>query len=204
MPAPGRTTLADCDIQLNADGQPVKLTCPHGYTANVVPGQKEGRYLTRWADAPCPKCRFSKHLAGSKPSPKTCMRFSHIDLNRALRRQRMRTHHQGKKCLRAAVEAAVGALKRPFNNDQVPVRGKIRLGQMMIGSAIMVNIRRIQRYKLAKSKRNQPEQPSHPSADAGQTTGCLSEHSFLSLAGACIQRCLLPLGPVRAMLVFGF
>jgi len=203
-PDPGRTVLADCDIQLDAHGQPLKLTCPHGHSANVVPGQKEGRYLARWADAPCPECRFSKHLAGSKSSAKTCMRFSYIDLNRALRRQRMRAYHLGKKSLRAAVEATVGALKRPFNNDQVPVRGKIRLGQMMIGSAIMVNIRRIQRYKLAQSRQNQPEQPCCPAAGVEQTTGGLSEHSFLSFAWARIQRCLLPLEPVWATLVFRF
>ncbi len=196
--APNFTTLADCNIQLDSDGQPLKLSCPHGYTANVVPGHKEGRYLARWADAPCPECRFSQSSA------KTCLRFSHIDLNRALRRQRMRAYHLGKKSLRAAVEATVGALKRPFNNDQVPVRGKIRLGQMMLGSAIMVNIRRIQRYGLAKNRQNQPKPQSLPANGAEQTTGSLTEHSFLSFVWACIQRCLLPLGPARATLVFGF
>jgi hypothetical protein len=201
---PSRTSLADCEIQLDVNGQPVKLVCPHGYTAHVTPGRKQGRFIARWADAPCPECRFSKHHAGGKASAKSCIRFSHIDLNRALRRQRMQAYHLGKKSLRAAVEATVGALKRPFNNDKAPVRGKIRLGQMMIGSAIMVNIRRIQRYKLEKRKTIQSEQTSSLNVDTGHTSVSPSARSFLSLVRTRLERCLLPIRPARATLVFGF
>jgi hypothetical protein len=151
-PDPTRTTLADCEVHLDSDDRPLKLVCPHGCTAHVVPGRKEGRFIARWTDSPCPECHFSKHDAGRRPGTKTCIRFSQVDLDRALRRQRMRAYHLGKKSLRAAVEATVGAVKRPFNNDKVPVRGTIRLGQMMIGSAVMVNIRRIARYRAARRK----------------------------------------------------
>jgi hypothetical protein len=151
-PDPSRTTLADCAIHLDAAGQPLKLVCPHGCIAHVVPGRKEGRFIARWTDSPCPECHFSKHDAGRRPSMKTCMRFNQVELDRALRRQRMRVYHLSKKSLRAAVEATVAAVKRPFSNDKVPVRGTLRLGQMMIGSAVMVNIRRIARYRAAKSK----------------------------------------------------
>jgi hypothetical protein len=203
-PDPNRTSLADCDIQLDAHRQPLKLLCPHGYTANVTPGRKPGRFIARWADAPCPECRFSKHHAGRKPSAQTALRFSQVDLNRALRRQRMRAYHLGKKSLRAAVEATVGALKRPFNNDKVPVRGKIRLSQMVLGSAILVNIRRIQRFKLAKRKKNQLEQPSCARAHKGQTDVSLSGLSFLPIAAMRLQQCLQLVRPAWATLVFGF
>jgi len=207
-PDPNRTALADCDIQLDDNGQPEKLVCPHGYTANVTPGRKEGRYIARWAETSCPECRFSKHHTASKPSVKTCLRFSQTDLNRAFRRQRMRTYHSGKKNLRAAVEATVCALKRPFNNDKVPVRGKIRLSQVMIGSSAMVNIRRIERYNLAKHKQKQSEQAVGSGVDRKGdrelTNDSLPASSFLSIAWMHLQQLLPHLRPVRAALVFGF
>ena len=58
------------------------------------------------------------------------------------------------------MEATVGAIKRPFRNDKTPVRGKFRVGMMVIGSALMVNLRRIQRFqteqrqKMAKDNRD--------------------------------------------------
>jgi len=195
-PDPNRTGLADCDLHLEADGRPVKLVCPHGYAADVMPGRKEGRFSARLTDAACPECRFSKHHAGSKSNTSTCMRFSQVELGRALRRQRMRAYHLGKKSLRAAVEATVGALKRPFNNDKVPVRGSIRLGQMMIASAVMVNIRRIQRYRLAIAKDKR-------SADKGQTDGSPSGASFLSFVWMHLRRYWLSIRAVQMTPAFG-
>jgi hypothetical protein len=52
---------------------------------------------------------------------------------------------------RAAIEAAIGALKHPFSDDQVPVRGCFRVAILMLGSAIMFNVRRIQRYLCVRS-----------------------------------------------------
>jgi len=158
MPDPSRTTLADLDIQMDVNGQPLKLVCPHGYAATVVPGRKSGRYIAYWDDEVCPECRFSKRHVGRKRSPTTSLRFSQTDMDRALRRKSMRGCHQGKKNLRAAVEATIGALKRPLKNDKVPVRGRIRMAQMMIGPAAMINIRRIRRYNLATCRANQPEE----------------------------------------------
>ena len=183
-PDPTRTSLADCDIHLDADGQPLELVCPHGSTAQVVSGRKEGRFIARWTDTRCPECRISKHDAGRMSSTKTCMRFSQVDLDRALRRQQMRAYHLGKKSLRAAVEATVGAVKRPFNNDKVPVRGTIRLGQMMIGSAVMVNIRRITRYRATKRKEERKAKRKE--------TGITPASSFLPFLWMHCQRYLLP------------
>jgi hypothetical protein len=195
-PDPSRTTLADCEIRLDAEGQPLELVCPHGCTAHVVPGRKKGRFIARWTDSPCPECHFSKHDAGRRPSTKTCMRFSQVDLDRALRRQRMRAYHLGKKSLRAAVEATVGAVKRPFNNDKVPVRGTIRLGQMMIGSAVMVNIRRIARYRAAKRKEERLAK--------SRETRITPSSSFFSFLWMHCQRYLLPVKVAQMTPVFEY
>lgn len=203
-PDPNRTSLADFDIQRNDNGRPVKLVCPHGYTAIVTPGRKEGRFIAYWADTACPECLFSQHHTGRKPSTKTCFRFSQKDLYRALRRQRLQGYYQHEQRLRAAVEATVGALKRPFDNDKAPVRGRIRLDQMMLGSAIMVNIRRIQRYKLEKRKKKQSQQSQDFRLDKEQKRSHRPVPSFLLNTWLRLQRRLSSLRPVRATLVFGF
>ena len=196
-PSSEHTTLADCAIQLDDNARPTHLTCPHGYQAYIIAGRKPGRFIARWSEAPCPECHFSSHHSGRKPNPKTCLRFSQTDLDRALRRQRMRAYRQDSRHLRAAVEAAVGALKRPFRNDKVPVRGLIRLSQVVVGSAAMINIRRIQRY-LAE-KRKESHLLSRDEAPAGSISP-----SFLSFLTISCQRRLQLLLNIWMMPVFGF
>jgi hypothetical protein len=77
--------------------------------------------------------------------------FSQQQLDLALRRQRCAQARIAGDNLRVAIEATVGAVKRPFNNDQLPVRGPFRVKMMLLGSAFMVNLRRIHRYQKAKN-----------------------------------------------------
>jgi hypothetical protein len=196
-PDPKHTTLADCTIHLNADGLPVELICPHEHTAHVIPGRKQDRFIAHWTQEPCAECHFSIHHTGRKPNAKTCLRFSQVDLNRALRRQRMRAYHLGHKSLRAAVEATVGAIKRPFGNDKVPVRGNCRLSQMLTGSAVMVNIRRIQRYLAATRKKDRE-------ALEARAQDRQSGRSLLLFSAKCLRRCLPLISNAQMTLVFGF
>ena len=91
-----------------------------------------------------------------------------------------------------AIEATIAALKRPFNDDQVPVRGQFRLSALMIGSAAMVNIRRIQRYLAAKCHSGKPEPATGPCADSNTTEVKLPTLSLLSSAWARLRRWLWP------------
>ena len=54
--------------------------------------------------------------------------------------------------MRAAVEATVREVKHPFPDGKLPVRGKFRMTCMLIGSAAMTNVRRIQRYLLSQKR----------------------------------------------------
>jgi len=54
--------------------------------------------------------------------------------------------------LRVAVEATVREVKHPFPAGKLPVRGKFRMTCILIGSAAMTNVRRIQRYLLSQKK----------------------------------------------------
>jgi hypothetical protein len=203
-PTPERTLLADCTFQLTADGQPVGLKCPHGYLATVQPGRKPGRYIAEWETTPCPICHFAPHHTGRKPPFMLCAWFSRDDFNRAIRRQRTHDYRVQHKNLRVAVEATIAALKRPFNDDQVPVRGQFRLGALMIGSAAMVNIRRIQRYLAAKYHAAKPEPAVGPCADNSTNGSKPSAHSLLFSAWARFRRWLGPSQDRRALLALAF
>jgi ssDNA-binding Zn-finger/Zn-ribbon topoisomerase 1 len=169
-PNPERTSLTDLQAQFDEQGLLTQLTCPHGHTFPVKPGKKEGRFLTQVKADPCPECDFTR----------LALNFSQVELDRALRRQRSRAYRQAGHNLRAAVEATVGALKRPFNNDQLPVRGLFRMSVMMIGSAAMVNIRRIQRHLVEKRKKEQ--------AEADKSDLNAATLSFLSLLRPTFRR----------------
>jgi hypothetical protein len=91
---------------------------------------------------------------------------------------------------RVAIEAAIGAIKRPFSNDQLPVRGQFRVGTMMFAAAVMLNIRRIQRF-LATAARTEPSASS-----SGNLNRRLA--SFLSALAARFHRCLWPVNSLRA------
>ena len=62
-----------------------------------------------------------------------------------------------RKRLRAAIESTIGAIKRPFGNDKLPVRGKFRMeyGDRVGGK--MVNLRRIQRFQAQRRKKTRKQ-----------------------------------------------
>ncbi len=144
-PRPDRLSLADFRFEGDDPAAPERVVCPHGRAAEVEPGRNAERFLARFVCDDCPLAtRCSTQVRTH--DPRRVLPFSHKDLGVTLRRQR-RAQHPEAKNVRAAVEATVGALKRPFPEDQLPVRGGFRMACLVIGSAWMVNVRRIQRYR---------------------------------------------------------
>ncbi|MCX6053867.1 MAG: hypothetical protein NTZ74_02935, partial [Chloroflexi bacterium] len=62
------------------------------------------------------------------------------------------SHQEEGRNLRAAVEATVRQVKHPFPASKLPVRGRFRVTCLVIGSAMITNVRRIQCYLEAKVK----------------------------------------------------
>jgi len=158
QPDPDKLNLDDYQWELNLEGQPLALTAPNGQWAEVEPGRQPDRYLARFkspADASFPSAAPSP---SPKPQPPPALYFSQQQLELALRRQRTAQARAAGCNLRAAVEATVGALKRPFDNDKLPVRGQFRVNAMLIGSALMVNLRRIYRYQTTKHHQKETQQ----------------------------------------------
>ncbi len=141
-PKEGSFNLADCKLELDPDHRTLQgVTAPDGTELKVEPGRKEDRYILRSPQ--------------SATDPPSSYYISKQDVEVALRRQRSKEPEPDGKNPRAAIEATIGAIKRPFGNDKAPVRGKFRMMSMVIGSAAMVNLRRIQRFQVEKRKKAQ-------------------------------------------------
>lgn len=195
-PDPNRFNLADCQFHFDADGRLTNLTCPHGHNMTVEPGRKEGRYIVRLANGSWPE-KYSGEYCGStslqqtqqnNSSEKPILRFSQADLDLALRRQRSQAYHLDKGNLRSAIEAVVGAVKRPFKDDQLPVRGTFRMSMMMVGAAALVNIRRIQRYLGSKNKLKEVGKREKLSDGCGEDGYNQTGVSFLSALWISLRR----------------
>jgi hypothetical protein len=143
-PAEEKLGLDDFAWEINADGQPQTVTCPHGQQAQVEPGRKAHRYRVAFDVPACEACPSFEQcpIQPLKRKPENVLRFSQQELDLALRRKRSVDARASGQNLRSAVEATVRALKHPFGNGKVPVRGQPRVSMVMIGSAAMNNVRR--------------------------------------------------------------
>jgi len=154
-PSKEKLGLEDFEWQTDADdGQPQSVTCPHGQQAAITTGRKEGRYRAAFDSSGCESCPLREQCPTEplKRRPENVLRFSQQDINVALRRQRCTDARASQQHLRPAVEATVRAVKHPFGNGKVPVRGKPRVSMLMIGSAAMNNVRQIYRYQISQEE----------------------------------------------------
>ena len=159
QPAPDKFNLADCHWELDDNKQPLAVITPQGERVEVEPGRTPDRYILRFGQAAAtgPKTTSPDTTPADTPTPPDpppVLYFSQQQLDLTLRRQRCAQLRTEDKNLRAAIEAIMGAIKRPFGNDKVPVRGQFRVGMVMIGSAAMVNLRRIWRFQVEQRKEN--------------------------------------------------
>jgi hypothetical protein len=148
--SPEHLHLADFTITQDASGQPLTVTCPQGQTTAVQPGRRPGRFSAGFDQQVCRACPL--YQASRCPPQRRHDRcaqglaFGLADVAKSQRHRRSRALPQGKGNPRAAVEAAVRSLKHPFRAGKRPVRGLFRVTCVLLGSAAMTNVRRIQRY----------------------------------------------------------
>ncbi len=145
---PKKIGLHAFDWEVDAAARPQSVQCPQQQRVTVEPGRKAHRYLARFAATGCATCPLADECPAKplKQHPQRVLRFAQQDLNCARRRQRCAAARAGSHNYRAAVEATVRAVKHPFRNGKVPVRGKPRVSMVLVGSAVMNNVRQIHRY----------------------------------------------------------
>ena len=148
-PNPDKLQLSDFDLHTDEQGNPVTMTCPHGQTAPVK-STRTSKWQARFAPTICDTCPFHQKgrccLKVQIRDPLYLLAFTSRQVVVAKRRKEHLAHKDDESNLRAAIEATVRSVKHPFPAGKLPVRGRVRVTCMVIGSALMSNLRRIQRY----------------------------------------------------------
>jgi len=155
-PSSEKLHLSDFEIKQTEAGKPTQITCPNDQTVEVQTSSQRKSFVAHFELDDCQACPYAQ-VCSAKPGkrdPRRHLRFTQAQANVAQRRKRSQIHLEDGRNLRAGVEATVRQIKHPFSAGKLPVRGQFRVSCMMIGSAIMSNIRRIQRYKAMKVTQN--------------------------------------------------
>lgn len=167
--APDRWGWERYTWEVNEDRTPGNVTCPQGITAELLPGQAEGRFVARFDAECCATCPFFGQVCRVQDRTQVgpTLYVKRRTLEVARRRQQL---HPEDTPIRAVVEATVRSLKRAFPNSKLPVRDLIRARMMIYAAALMVNLRRLHRYVTTKAEK--ATQGSAPSLSSLKTALC--------------------------------
>jgi len=162
--------LSDFVIRINEVGKPVKVTCPQGQTVTVQTSIQKKAFVAHFPIEVCQTCPLADKCPArsGKRDGRYHLRFTHAEAHTSERRRRSQEHLKEGRNLRAAVEATVRSIKHPFPTGKLPVRGQFRVACMMIGSAAVTNVRRIQRYLEAKNKEEKQQNNTLGRMENGQ------------------------------------
>ena len=188
-PDPEKLYLANFTIKFNPDNQPVKVTCPHGQTEPAHSSSQKKAFVAHFNAEVCSTCPLVDKCPAQpgKRDPRRHVRFTQAEAHASERRRRSHEQQKEGRNLRAAVEASIRSIKHPFPAGKLPVRGKFRMTSMVIGSAAVSNVRRIQRYLQAKpkAKTTQPVAPDAEKRSRKQAVGSFWAFLCTSLAALC-------------------
>jgi hypothetical protein len=156
--SPDRLGLEVFCWETDEAGKPLSVTCPGGQWGEVRAGRKAGRFLVDFDQTVCETCPLRDQCPthSLKRRSARVLRLSARQVQVARLRQRAaRVRGRGNNW-RAAVESTVRSVTHPFGGQagKLPARGQTRVTQVLICSALMVNLRRIWRHeqKLAEQK----------------------------------------------------
>jgi hypothetical protein len=155
QPNPDQFHLSDFELKSDPQAHPLTLTCPNGQTVIITPTRTHN-WQARFNPAICAACPFQQvgrcPTQPQKRDPRYLLAFTPQEILTAERRKAYLAHKGDGHNLRSAVEATMRSVKHAFPAGKLPVRGKFRVTCMTIAAAAMTNVRRIQRYLIAKTK----------------------------------------------------
>jgi hypothetical protein len=171
QPDPEKLHLADFEIKLDEQsGKPLQVTCPHGQRVPAHSSSQKKGFVAHFEQPICSTCPFfGKGQCPAQPGKRDerhHLRFTQAAAQASQRRRRSQEQKKAAGNLRSAVEATVRSVKHPFPAAKLPVRGLFRVACMVIGSAAVTNVRRIQRYLKTKNKGE-----ASPTTAPGQQNG---------------------------------
>jgi len=190
QPNPDKLHLADFEIKLDDEsGKPLQITCPHEQGVSPHTTCQQKGFVAHFDPCVCQTCPFfEKGQCPAQPGKRDerfHLRFTQAEAQASQRRRRSQAQKKEAGNLRSAVEATVRSVKHPFPAAKLPVRGLFRVACMVIGSAAVTNVRRIQRYLKAPNKRE-----ASPATAPGGQNGTEAEGlgAFLVLISAVWKR----------------
>ena len=196
-PSTEKLNLSDFEIKQTETGKPTQITCPQVQTVAVHPSSQKKGFVAHFEVDVCHACPFLEKCPTQrgKRDARFHLRFSQQQVNMSQRRKRSQMHLQEGRNLRAAVEATVRQVKHPFPASKLPVRGRFRVTCMVIGSAMITNVRRIQRYLKLENEQKKVQKEQE----------CSLEQSSVSLFASlkAIFRCMMAFEPTKQV-GFGF
>lgn len=186
-PSTDKLHLADFRLKFNPEGKPSKATCPQGQTVPIQTSARQKSFVAHFDPAVCQTCPLLDRCPArpGKCDERHHLHFTQSEACAAERRRMSQEHAQDRHNLRSAVESSVRSLKHPFPAGKLPVRGKFRVTCMILGSAAMTNVRRIQHYSAAKIKAAQAILNEKDQQVA-------SQDSFFAAMGRILARWLCP------------
>ena len=157
QPDPEKLHLADFEIKLDKEsGKPLQVTCPQGQHVPAHSTSQKKGFVAHFEQDICSTCPFfEKGQCPAQPGKRDKrhhLRFTQAQAQTSQRRRRSQAYKKVAGNLRSAVEATVRSVKHPFPAAKLPVRGLFRVACMVIGSAAITNVRRIERYLKAKNQ----------------------------------------------------
>ncbi len=156
-PAPERLGLAAFKWRFDKSGVPQRVQCPRGQRVSVQGAGKPGWCRCSFAASICEVCPWAKQCP-AQPRKRSLQRTLLATLRSIqiaqLRRRAAWARKPGNN-RRTAIESTVWSVTHPFGGQsgKLPVRGRVRVTQMLICSALMVNLRRIWRHEQALAQR---------------------------------------------------
>ena len=195
QPDPAKLHLADFEIKLNDEsGKPLQVTCPHGQHVPAHSTSQKKGFVAHFEQSICSTCPFfEKGQCPAQPGKRDerhHLRFTQAAAQASKRRRRSQAYKKAAGNLRSAVEATVRSVKHPFPAAKLPVRGLFRVACMVIGSAAVTNVRRIQRYQEAKN-----QQKSTPTTSSDGQNGASAQETntfFVRIWAWCERVVSLP------------
>lgn len=150
--------------EIDGEGEPVTVGCPGGQRVEVRAGRTVGNHLADFDAALCQACPW----VGKCPTDPKKLRPARVlyvktsQVRVARMRQRATWARKPGNNWRAAIESTVRSVTHPFGGQagKLPVRGKCRVSQMILSSALMVNLRRIWRHERELAEKRAQDLPS--------------------------------------------
>ena len=147
----GKKALSDFEMTLDREGNVIQAICPNGQSAVIRSTISKKTFSLSFDTETCQSCPFYSADQCPIEFNKTKKTFTlKVPKDRAISSQRRRRFEHCKeeaRSLRPAVEATVFQVKHALSYGKVRVRGLFKVMNVIICSALAVNLRRIHRYE---------------------------------------------------------